>query len=60
MLSIDYRCATLYTEYQKGGDTMAGKKKSGKHDDRLATVLMITAILDLIKSIIELITDLIE
>lgn len=39
---------------------MAGKRKSGKHDDRLATVLMITAILDLIKSIIELITDLIE
>jgi len=33
VLSIDYRCATLYTEYQKGGDTMAGKKKRGSMND---------------------------
>ena len=38
---------------------MAGKKKSGKHDDRLATI-MITAILNLVKALIDLIGDLIE
>lgn len=39
---------------------MAGKKKSGNHDQRLANVLMITAILDLIKSVVELMSGLIE
>lgn len=39
---------------------MAGKKKSGKHDDRLATIIMITAILNLVKALIDLIGDLIE
>ena len=58
---VDASCAICYSNNRtKEVNTMAGKKKSGKHDDRLATVLMITAILDLIKSIIELIIDLIE
>lgn len=39
---------------------MAGKKKSGNHDQRLANVIMITAILNLIKSLIDLISNLIE
>ena len=39
---------------------MAGKKKSGKHDDRLATIIMITAILNHAKALIDLIGDLIE
>lgn len=37
---------------------MAGKRKSGKHDERLATIIMITAILNLLKSLIDLILDL--
>ncbi len=36
---------------------MAGKKKSGNHDQRLANVLMITAILNLLKSLIDLVRD---
>ena len=39
---------------------MAGKKKSGKHDDRLATIIMITAILNLVKALVDLISNLIE
>lgn len=39
---------------------MAGKKKSGNHDRWLATVLMITAILNLVKALVDLISNLIE
>lgn len=39
---------------------MAGKKKSGKQNDRLTTIVLITAILNLVKSLIELISKLIE
>ncbi len=39
---------------------MAGKKKSGKQDQTLAAIVLITAILNLVKSLIELISKLIE
>jgi len=39
---------------------MAGKKKSGKQDRGLATILLLTAILNLVKALIDLIGDLIE
>lgn len=39
---------------------MAGKRKSGNHDRTLAAVLMITAILNLVKALVDLISNLIE
>ena len=37
---------------------MAGKKKSGNQDMTLKTIVLITAILNLIKSLIDLVKDL--
>jgi len=37
---------------------MAGKKKSGNQEKDLKTILLITAILNLIKALIDLIRDL--
>lgn len=39
---------------------MSGKKKSDKQDHRLATIVLLTAILNLIKTLIDLISRLIE
>ena len=39
---------------------MAGKKKSGKQDRWLTTILLLTAILNLVKSLIDLISNLLE
>ncbi len=37
---------------------MASKKKSGKQDSRLTTLVLLTAILNLIKALIDLVRDL--
>ena len=39
---------------------MAGKKKSGNHDKALAKLVMITAILNLIRAVIDIIEKLLE
>ena len=39
---------------------MGGKKKSGKQDTGLATIVLLTAILNLVKALIDLISKLIE
>lgn len=39
---------------------MSGKKKSGKQDARLETIVLLTAILNLIRAIADLISRLIE
>ena len=39
---------------------MAGKKKSGKQERWLPTILLLTAILNLVMSLIDLISNLLE
>lgn len=39
---------------------MAGKRKGGNQDQRLTTILLITAILNLVKALIDLISKLTE
>lgn len=39
---------------------MARRKKKGDHDKTLKTLIMVTALLNLIKSLVDLITKLLE
>lgn len=39
---------------------MAGKKKSGKQDHRLETIVLLTAILNLVKALLDFISRLTE
>lgn len=45
-------------ERQEGGEQVAGKKKGGNQDRKLQTLILVTAILNLIKSLIDLVRNL--
>lgn len=39
---------------------MSGKKKNRKQDERLATILLLTAILNLLRAVVEILHKLLE
>lgn len=50
----------MYSENNKEVNTMARKKKSGNKDKALQAIVLITAILNLVKAVIDLIIRLTE
>lgn len=60
LLTIHALRGIIYTEIKERRKAMSKKKKSGNQDQTLKIIILITAIFNLIKSIFDLIHELLE